>query len=160
MFLPPSSVRHPSLWLPKKRASQRLPSAFLELTWLLLWVLHPLRLTEVMKTKLLDLCLFSVISSVCCQQPKPWPFPTQGIAVRSECTQWWERCTSQQPAELMEKTKVKASPRFTVLVFRVPVIEQSMCFSCCSKAGTSSNWVLHCSCFHTPGMCCGYETGG
>lgn len=50
-------------------------------------ILHPLRLTEVMKTKLLALCLFSVIFSVCCQQPEPWPFPTQGITVSSECTQ-------------------------------------------------------------------------
>lgn len=85
-------------------AKEKSPS---EVTLLLSWthmtlplrILHPLCLTEVMKTKLLAFCLFSVISSVCCQQPEPWPFPIQGITVSSECTQgWWERCTSQQPS--------------------------------------------------------------
>ena len=84
-------------------AKEKSPSEVtLRLSWthmtLPLRILHPLCLTEVMKIKLLALCLFSVISSVCCQRPEPRPFPIQGITVSSECTQGWERCASQWPS--------------------------------------------------------------
>lgn len=119
-------------------AKEKSPSEFtLCLSWtrmtLPLRVLHPLRLTEVMKTKLLALCLFSVISSVCCQQPEPWPFPIQGIAVSSECSQvWWERCASQQPSwAYVKKLRSKPHQDLWCLCLRY------WYFSCRSKAGIS-----------------------
>lgn len=118
IFLSPPSL---CTILPCAAKEKSPPEVTLSLSWihmtLLLRILHPLCLTEVMKTKLLALCLFSVIFSVCCQQPEPWPFPIQGITVSSESTQGWqERCRRQQPSwAYVKKNKVKASPRFTVL---------------------------------------------
>lgn len=119
------------------------PEVTLRLSWIhmtsLLRILHPLCLTEVMKTKLLALCLFSVIFSVCCQQPEPWPFPIQGITVSSECTQGWqERGRRQQPSWAYVK-KIRSRPHqdLQCFVFKVLVAELNSCFSGCSEAQTS-----------------------
>lgn len=125
-------------------AKEKSPSEVtLRLSWthmtLPLRILHPLCLTEVMKTKLLALCLFSVIFSVCSQQPEPWPFPTQGITVSSKCTQGWrERCRRQQPSwAYVKKLRSRPHQDLQCFVFKVLVIELRSCFSCCSEAETS-----------------------
>lgn len=104
-------------------------------------ILHPLCLTEVMKTKLLALCLFSVISSVCRQQPEPWPFPITGHRSQLEVHPGLMREVYDSAAELSlckKNPQVKASPGFTVLVCKVLVIELQTwtCFSCYSEAAT------------------------
>lgn len=141
-FLPSDSVHHPSLWLPKKRAPQRLPSAFLQLTWLCRLDPSPPAFNRGYENQ--AACSLFIFSDLLCVLPAAGAMAFPNTGHRSELRVhpglMREVHKSVAKMSLCKRIKAEASPRFTVLAFKVLVIELKTCFSCCSEAGTSC-WV-------------------